>query len=304
MRIVVLEKFLANLLAEFDLLGEVVGISADCREYFSDQLPAIVTLEQESGLAAVDDLSTNVVNLPAILALNPDIVLTRLPMQSQHDPRIWIENLRTRLALPETLKIHHYGPQTLNDIYEMLESLGRRLKQPEKGRDIAQKIKAQLANWADNFYDRTKGKRVVLLTSLEPLRSAGLWFPEIIHTFSAHSQQSFPGEKHQVISWEAVRDFKPDVIIVAPEGLTLQESAASFKKLEAVPLWEDILAVKRGAVYFCDGLNHFYQPALNFRDSCALLLSCIAGLESGYITPRDSYYNYRWLQLQRHRIIK
>jgi iron complex transport system substrate-binding protein len=119
---------------------------------------------------------------------------------------------------------------------------------------------------------------------------------------SAISQEHNPGCPHRQVRWEDVVAFNPDVIVVAPEGLDLKSSMASFKELSKLPHWEDLPAVKRSEVIFTDGIEHFYNPAVGIMDSMAILISAIAGFESGYITTRDTFYRLRWLELHRHRL--
>ncbi len=96
--------------------------------------------------------------------------------------------------------------------------------------------------------------------------------------------------------------FHPDVIIVAPRGMELKASLASFKELSKLKGWEELPAVVRGEVIFTDGIKHFYNPTDGLVDSMAVLLSGIAGFESGYIAERDTFYRLRWLELHRHRL--
>ena len=96
--------------------------------------------------------------------------------------------------------------------------------------------------------------------------------------------------------------FRPDVIIVAPCGATLEESLRSLKELEAAPEWEDIPAVKRGEVIFYEGVE-LYQPGPRFIKGVAVMVSAVAGLDSGYITKKDEFYRLRFVELHRHRFM-
>jgi iron complex transport system substrate-binding protein len=109
------------------------------------------------------------------------------------------------------------------------------------------------------------------------------------------------GQAGREVTWDEIVAFKPDVIIVAPRGFDVNASARLFKRFEKLPGWEDVSAVKRGEVVFAPGLGLFDRPGPRIRDAMAILISAIAGLDSGYITPRDSFYRLRWIELQRHR---
>jgi len=104
------------------------------------------------------------------------------------------------------------------------------------------------------------------------------------------------------VQWKDIIAFKPDVIIVAPRDCSLLESARSFEYLESLPHWDDVPAGKRGEVFFTDGLWHFYRPGPRMMESMGTLISTMGGVDSGYITERDSFYRLRWVELQRHRL--
>ncbi|NDC39461.1 MAG: hypothetical protein EBZ48_15720, partial [Proteobacteria bacterium] len=193
-------------------------------------------------------------------------------------------------------------PTRLEQIYAMLETVGAAVGRAGAAHERAQRLKAQLMDWADNFYDRTRNKKITFLSGLKPFLLGGLWIPDMIALCSAISQERTPGLPHREVTWDEIVAFHPDVIVVAPEGVDLKGSMASFKELCTLPHWEELPAVKRSEVIFTDGIGHFFNPAVGIMDSMAVLVSAIAGFESGYITARDTFYRLRWLELHRHRL--
>ena len=155
-------------------------------------------------------------------------------------------------------------------------------------------------DWSDSFYPRMKNKRVTVLSSVAPLRLAGKWVPDLVKSASGTSQHFVAGDGEKETSWSEIAAFRPDVIIVAPDGYSLEESVKTLKYLERAKEWEGLPAVKRGEVVFCDGLG-LYRPGPKLLSGAAVLISAIAGLESGYITKRDEFFRLRWVELHRHR---
>jgi iron complex transport system substrate-binding protein len=92
------------------------------------------------------------------------------------------------------------------------------------------------------------------------------------------------------------------VIVVAPVGFNLSESVKTFSKVVTLPEWESLPAVKRGEVIFAAG-DALYRPGPRLVKGAAVLISAIAGLDSGYITERDEYFKLRYLELHRHRFL-
>jgi iron complex transport system substrate-binding protein len=160
-------------------------------------------------------------------------------------------------------------------------------------------MKAQFADWGANFHDRARNKRVVVLSGVAPLEAAGLWVSDLIRLISATPLVP-SGEPYRPLDWRELVAFRPDVIVVSPVGFTLREAMRSFPSLEQHGGWEGLPAVKRGEVFFLDGDHHLHLPGLSLRESMGILVSAFAGIDSGYITPRDSYHRLRWLELHRH----
>lgn len=191
--------------------------------------------------------------------------------------------------------------RTLNDIYEAFPKIGKATRTDARALSLINRMKAQILDWASNFYERTKNKKVTVLSSIAPVTLAGFWVPELIKLSSSEPQFGGIGEPDFETSWDTIKTFRPDVIVVAPRGKNLEECTKSFKVLEREKVWEELPAVKRGEVIFMDG-NSLYQPNYDIIDGIAILISAIAGLESGYITPRNSFVRLRWLELHRHRV--
>ena len=113
---------------------------------------------------------------------------------------------------------------------------------------------------------------------------------------------TLPGEDERKLDWNELSRFRPDVIVVAPRNLDLKECLKRFRFFDSFPEWEKLPAVKRGEVFFADGSRYFNTPGPLMLESMGVLISAIAGFESGYITERDIFYRLRWLELHRHRL--
>lgn len=310
MNIVALETYIADLLHSFGLSEQVVGVSH--RSKFSPQeKPLPFVTGERSKTNNVNSLVDPRISQDAILidelkTIRPEVIVASVYSERPEE----VVSAKELQALQDKLesllgfkcKLFSYAPRRLDEIYEGSADLAKALHVPFRGDDLGKKAKAQLMDWGDNFYERMKNKKVTFISSLQPLTLGGLWIPDMIHVLSAHSQVPVPAFVHPPASWDSILEFKPDVIVVALKGQTLKEATSSFKLLEKMQGWDELPAVKRGEVVFCDGLDHFYDPGPKIIDSFGVMVSAIAGLESGYITKRDTFYRLRWLELQRHRL--
>ena len=312
MRIVSLEPFLTELVCSLELADNLVGVSSRCN--YPEEIVAektVVTIASGrrgsqilpfSQYSVEQGLCSAQVDLKTLASLEPEVVITRLPVSAE-DTAAWLTRIRTDLSelLGRPIKVHSYTPLKLESIYDVMIALGRDLGAPQKGLALAQRMKAQFMDWCDNFYDRMRNKKVSFIASLEPFRLGGWWIPELIKLASAESQVPSGVAENPSTTWEQICDYRPDVLVVAPEAVLWEETLRSFKMFEKLPNWETLPAVKRGEVYFANGAELFYRPTYRLIDAMAVLVSAIAGFESGYITPRDSFRKLRWLELQRHK---
>jgi len=228
----------------------------------------------------------------------PDLLISFF--QGQFSPNLE-DSFQSLVEYP--LKVFYPPVYSLETIYAAYEDLGTQIGSATEGRNYSQRIKAQYMNWADNFYDRTKNKKVVFLSSISPLKIAGLWISDMIKLISCIPMNN-SGDTDSVTSWDDIVAFRPDVMVFAPKNSDIDESSKIFLELEKQSFWEKIPAVKRGEVIFTNGIDHFYNPCFNLIESMGILVSSVAGFDAGYITPKESFHRLRWLELNRHKLKK
>jgi len=309
MRVVTLAPFLSDIASQLGLGAELVGVTHIFGQNSQGVSPAIVTVTPSAPNAALDVEETRLVemlselpvNLGALAKVAPDIILTSV---SDPDPEPfcrWAEGVLQQ-SLGRRALVRSFTITSLEGMYTAFEEVGVAVGKGREGREFANRVKAQIMDWGDNFYPRMKNKKVTVLSSIAPLRVAGRWVPDLIKAASAQPQFAAINEADRATSWSEVASFRPDVIVVAPEGYTLEESVKTLKILEKGSEWEGIPAVKRGEVIFAEGTN-LYRPGPAILRGIAVLFSAIAGLESGYITKRDEFLRLRFVELHRHRFL-
>ena len=309
MRIVSLQPYLTDVLSSFGVETQLVGISHKCIVSENPGRIVIVTEPAEDATKAVDDdherlaqgLALNSVKVSALIDARPDVIVTSCVDKDSTSFISWAELYLTRLCGKNVL-IKSFSIERLAEMYDTFEALAILIGKGRLGRDLAQRTKAQTQDWAKNFYDRLRNKKVTVLSSVKPLSLATGLIPDLIQAITGQPQVRTKEQLLAPLTWSEIVAFRPDVIIVAPCGATLEESLRSLKELEAAPEWEDIPAVKRGEVIFYEGVE-LYQPGPRFIKGVAVMVSAVAGLDSGYITKKDEFYRLRFVELHRHRFM-
>lgn len=300
MKIATLSPFLAEAVWSLGLKESLCAISYRCE--FPEGVKEIPVITKPRGNLSLPGLAgrlcADAVDLVGLRNLKPDIILTRFP--DGDESKIPALNAELNQELGFEVKLLQYDPKTLEQITGMFEELGKKLDVLSAAHDICGRVRAQCKDWVDNFYPRTRGKKVTFLVGTDPLVLGGLWLPQLIQMTSAVSQHKLTGEKHKRVEWEQIVEYRPDVIVIAPAGQELNAVMKRISYFESLPDWEEIPAVKRGEVIFADGKKFFHSPGPRIIESMGVLVSAIAGLESGYITERGSFQRLRWVEMHRH----
>lgn len=307
MRIVSLEPFVTDILIACEEGGSILGFTHECTPPRNSAQSIVVTKGGDAAPKYFDPdeacfaagVSRYALNIEAIKGLAPDRIITQIVAADAASFIAWGERYLEQ-AFGKKVVIQDVSCGSLERMYEVEGEVAAVVKRAREGRMMAGRAKAQLMEWADSFYSRCKGKKVVVISGLSPIQVADGWIPSLVRMFSASYFRRDSEQRDKPLTWGDVCAFAPDVMVVAPRGKALQECASLLSFLQGLPDWEAIPAVKRGEVVFCDSSN-IYRAGPRFVQGAAVLVSAIAGLDSGYITQRDEYFKIRYIELYRHK---
>lgn len=264
----------------------------------SEKKPATGDLSQEKLLAGLSQLP---IDISALEKARPSVIVTTVLADNPEDFITWAEgylyNVWSRRVRIVSLDI-----VTLDGLFAAYGTLGALLGSAALGRDRAQRMKSQLLDWGRNLYDRVRNKKVVVIASMTPLEVAGCWIPDIIKLVSGRPYMPDLRKLTAPTTWEDISAFAPDVISIALRDKKVEESVKVLPSLEALSNWDTLPAVKRGEVVFADGLS-LYRTGPSIIEGAGVLVSAMAGLDSGYITKRDEFFRLRYVELHRHRLM-
>jgi iron complex transport system substrate-binding protein len=307
MKLVSLHPGLTDILYALHDGHAVAGVTHLCSVPTGACEPALVTtpvpspqaMELERKLVA--GLSEIPVDLDALQKADPTSIVTSIVDDVPEAFIAFAEDYFER-RWSKRVCIKSLDIATLDGVLSAYGELGALLGNSSVGRDRAQRIKSQLLDWGRNLYERLRNKRIVVLSGIAPLEVAGCWVPDIVKLVSGRPMKPDLRRVSAPVTWEEIKEFAPDVVLVAPRGKSLEESVRYLRRLEALPDWELLPAVKRGEVVFSDGVR-LYQTGPALLEGAGVLVSALAGLDSGYITKRDEFYRLRFVELHRHRFM-
>lgn len=163
------------------------------------------------------------------------------------------------------------------DFVAVAEALGDRAA----GERLAARCRVRL----DSLGDARSGSRpkVLQLEWLDPLMSAGHWTPELIEIAGGEPVLGSAGAKSVRLSWEAVAEADPDVIVLAPCGFGLDKTREEAAKLSERAEWQSLRAVRRNQVFLVDGHQYFNRPGPRLVESAEILAEILGvGADFGH----------------------
>jgi iron complex transport system substrate-binding protein len=146
-------------------------------------------------------------------------------------------------------------PMKLDDVLSSIVLIGERTRCERSAEALLEALRSRLASVADAVAGEPR-PRVAMLEWVDPLYSSGHWVPDLVTAAGAVSVLGASGERSRRIAADDVRTSMPDIIVVAPCGYALDESAAQAEGLvqrDVLPRDVQVWAVDANAAFVRPG---------------------------------------------------
>ena len=271
MRIVSLLPSATDMIADLGLLDSLVGVSEDCNwppEVASKPVVARTRIDV-SGLtsAQIDEIVTAsqseshslyAVDAELMNELRPDLVITQDLCEV-----CAVSSGDLKTACPIGVDVFSMNPRSFDDVVESVIVLADRLGVHERGVSVAASMRTKVEGISSAVSGRDR-PRVFVAEWTDPPYGSGHWLPEMVDAAGGANVLSKPGEYSFATTWDAVLAEKPDLIVLAACGFSLQQSLERTHDLR--------LPVRTVVV---DGDAHFSRPAPRIADGIRQLAHLI-----------------------------
>jgi iron complex transport system substrate-binding protein len=309
MRIVSLHPFTTDILDYCGVGWHLVGVTHVCSIPENSAKAKVLTagpnqtfIASTSELADVaKGLSPQKVDIEKLLDCIPDVILADVVHPDRERFIPWAEEI-VRKHLGKSVSIRHPALNTLEEVYTTMDGVGRLIGKPRLAAKLVREIKTHISDWATRYGSLCKGKTVVVLSETRPLVVEGGWVDDLIHLFGGATLTRSVKNRSVEVSWKELLAGRPDVLFVAPHNAYLGQSVRRLTALETSEGWDDLPAVKRGAVFFAPGTG-IYRPGPRFLKGIAALIAAMAGIDKPIIPDQDEYYRIRHVEMYRHKLI-
>lgn len=208
-----------------------------------------------AALAAGQSLYT--VDLDAIRRLEPDLVIA----QDVCDVcAVAADDVRLP-GVPVIRQHAHSLEDVLADIGRLAEACGA------DGAPLLSSLRSRIQ--AATAQTRVRG---VFLEWLDPPYAAGHWTPDLLRLAGVDDPLARPGRPSAPTTWDAVREARPEVLLVAPCGFDEPRARREVERLA-----EPVAATGASRTVVFDGSAYFNRPGPRLVDSLELLAAAAGG---------------------------
>lgn len=233
-----------------------------------------------SGLLASGG-STYAIDVPRLRELRPDLVIT----QALCDVCAVSEGQVHRVIHEEQLgaRVLTLTPLDLEGVARSVEEVGEATGHAAEGERLAAEMRERMAAPVAAPAPRP---RVLALEWLDPPYTGGHWVPEQIALAGGENALGGSGRKSERVTWEAVAASAPDVALLLPCGLSLDEVVREAAALAERPEWRALPAVANGAVWALDANAWFSRPGPRLLEGVEALRAILAAPTASRPIPR------------------
>jgi len=228
-----------------------------------DEIDAVVTQRLRSGQSLYE------VDERLLDSLEPDLILTQQLCQvcapSGHEVSLVLKSLRKK---PRILWM---TPRSLGEIEENLRALGEATGRLDFAQRLIASGRARLRAIAGASRRLPSRPRVFCMEWVDPVYGAGHWVPEMVEIAGGVDALGRKGSDSVRVSWDAVLDWAPEVLVVTPCGFGLDRVIEQIPRLRRLPRWSAIPAVRLGRVYAVDANSYFARPGPRVIEGTELL---------------------------------
>lgn len=198
------------------------------------------------------------------------------------------EVTRALRALPVQPQVLWMSPHSIAEIHDNLRELGQATGREAEAERLITAGNARLQTVAAQVAHVRHRPRVFCAEWVDPLFCAGHWTPEMAEIAGGTDVLGRKWADSVRVSWDAVRDAAPEVLILMPCGFHSHCAQRQAAWLLQRPGWAELPAVRHDRVFAVDG-GYFNRPSPRVVDGTELLAHLIHPELCNWRGPADAF---------------
>ena len=209
--------------------------------------------------------------LDALAAADPDLIVTQGLCDVCAVDEVLVEDAVANLELD--CEILTTDPHSIEDVLEDIRRVGTATNREERAERLVADLRSRVDAVREAAARAEDRPRTLVLDWLDPVMTAGHWVPEMVEL--AGGECGLPAETSTPRDWEAIREYDPEVLVAAPCGFDLEQTAENLADLTDRAGFEDLTAVREGRAYAMDGHQYMNRPGVRIVDSLEYLAALL-----------------------------
>lgn len=282
LRVVSLLASSTEIVAALGLEGRLVGRSHECD--FPERvrgLPCCTrpAFRTDGGSREIDrsvksllerGLSIYHVDAGKLRELNPDLIITQDQCEVcavslkdvERAARDWLDSDPSIVSL---------RPNSLDDVWADIRRVARALGEERRGERLVAELGERMERVAREARELPDRPRIGCIEWIDPLMVSGNWMPELVAMAGGTNLFGQAGKHSPEMTWDRLREGDPDVLLVSPCGMTVEQTRSDMPVLERKEGWCELKAVRQKRVCLADGNAYFHRPGPRLAESLEIL---------------------------------
>jgi iron complex transport system substrate-binding protein len=284
-RIVSLLPSATEIVCALGLESALVGVTHEC-DYpsFVRGLPHVTRtlIPHDASSAEIDalvrerlktDRALYTLDMDALEGLRPDLIVTQALCEVCAVAEDEVRAAACRL--PGQPAIVNLEPQSLGDVFDAIRQAADAAGVADRASALIDQLRARVDRVAARAASVATRPRVALLEWLDPPFSCGHWSPELVRLAGGIEGLGREGVASRTLRWDEIIAWQPELVFVACCGFDVERTMQDIARLDVVPGWNDLPAVRNGRVFVADGSQYFSRPGPRLVDSLEILAHAI-----------------------------
>jgi len=182
-------------------------------------------------------------------SIQPDLIFTQAACEVCQ-----IDTACTAAAverIEKEVELVEISPDSFEDVWSAAKLIAEKVGRPDAFENYDQKLRKRINRFTEGLKN-LKDKKAALIEWIDPIYNCGHWIPDQINLAGGNDGLANPHGDSFRITWKMLKDYDPEVLILAPCGYRIQRSLEDMPFLTEQTGWESMKAVRNNAVYIID----------------------------------------------------
>jgi iron complex transport system substrate-binding protein len=225
------------------------------------------------------------IDMEALRAAAPDLIFT----QELCDVcAVGYQDVLAQIKdLPKTPQVVSLNPTSLEDVLRDMLTVGDVTGTAARAQAAVATLRRRIDAIGQRAAQATTRPRVFCLEWMEPLFVSGHWIPTMVEIAGGTDGIGNHGTPSTQITWERVRDYQPEVVILMPCGADVPQTLSELHRLRTLIGWSELPAVRHSQVYAVNAGAYFSRSGPRLVDGLELLAQIIQPALFPWTVPQD-----------------